>query len=1706
MKKSTKILVLLLTLAMICAGLVIATSADTSEAETVSYVVAGETAKGTLADAIASADAGTTVKLLGNCTVADAIAVAKTVTVDLNGYALTTSGANAFNVSGAETVFTVTGTGSINAAGVLATATEDGATINVVGTGVDGITVTHTGTGSVEFINLKSNTLLIDNIELVAKKGEQGSTFINNVGNSNISIKNSSLNFDFANMGGWRYLNEKGDYMNSFVKVKGTTTFNMQDSAVYTRNMFIDASEMDNGTSESIVIKNSTVRVNDTDTQKTGARLALVFAASGNTSSGVINVYDSLLDCSGRMFASEVNNTKIVINAYGVTIKSTWSENDMIANSNAGCINRKMQALNLYNSENGTPCKIISVDGALCFDTNCGGLRAMEPGVRVNLASITTSIALKTAIMVPGAVDEAGNVTSWTYAATSTDDVYEWVYDPVGDPDAPYVLIDNTKTTVSTPTYYTNLGFDAIRFNKKDGPKDNTLRAPGGNSGTANDKMNDSEGYANLMQVSNGAGATVYLGSEPGNSYFKYATTSSSLSSAYFITGKNTKTQSVLEKTAFSNKVIVNEFDLAFETGGSLPVFDMLLQCRGVKTNADGSTSEVNLGAPTALSVDKTGKINNQLSGASNDAYTQLNANEWYRVSVVFYPESNLAYMYINGVLMGNTTCYTSASNLASADPGTAYVQGVRFALSGTNVANTSICLDNISTRTYADYQNDETKDTLSGSLAYDYIIPSSPRKYIGKTVTVNGRPVADMEESVANAIKNGSKIDVNSIANLGDVKYNVTVDSNGNNVAFGEDSYGFVKNGTNYTLNENYWYNAYKFTGDINKLAAGTYGDSDFTLVGKIKLGHEFNIDNFYTDRVENYVNLTVDTQNGWIYDMEATASVLPKAPDLSDLAMADENKNVYYLPLLEAVPMSHVVKDAEGNILSYGLTNDDTNNAFLNLVSGTTLVLLQDLTVSQPSSTYIIISNIAPIEKAGDVKTVNGVAIDNDYTDEEIETMRQVASEYKIDLNGNTLDLSTYRIVIGQNVEYSVYSSKPGANINMMYFNGSKLVGPRTFNMMYSDPANPTKWQEGADDMLENMNSRYNFGTYTDRKGNEVKSEMITMTGDVIFEGVSADSSCSFNISDVIASRVSSASWATIVTRCFDGKINVKNSVIAAYGLASSKYAAVHVMQAADGSLHPDIVFEDCLFLSDNPVENFVSDAGPSTDNSRNIIFRNCTSNIRLNSADRAHVYFGEGTASQNMLVGGQYDTEGLIEAYCWEPMTTEGFAADGDYFVKVLKPVYDAATGKISYTAYYFVNNGYGEKFAAEYPGAAYYELPLLTTKVVKEEDAVRVSFSRLDGSEAIYAYYEKGTDVQTRFVGTDRKSVNNWDLKQEYRTYNANAVTLTYAGWEALPTNVQEDVVIKPTYTVAPNVSGLKANLSLYADFNVNLYIPAAYADYLKVYVLENAVDTTAYTSGDAEYLMATVSQKCNMATDNVVFTLKIAETVDGKLCEATVNASVSIAGYAATVLAGESFTDADKVLMYYMLNYANEAEAYIDGTANETVNALLLDNVKYGSMYNADYTYSDVVDTASLGAAFDNATLNIESTPAFLLTLKAGFEGTVTVSYANGLNVRKYTVTADDARALVIEGMKIYNFGTMITITAEGTVNGEAVSVEGKYTLDTFANYHDANSKNEDSETKADSEACMTLVKSLVAYAEVAELYKTGALAGALVTE
>ena len=173
----------------------------------------------------------------------------------------------------------------------------------------------------------------------------------------------------------------------------------------------------------------------------------------------------------------------------------------------------------------------------------------------------------------------------------------------------------------------------------------------------------------------------------------------------------------------------------------------------------------------------------------------------------------------------------------------------------------------------------------------------------------------------------------------------------------------------------------------------------------------------------------------------------------------------------------------------------------------------------------------------------------------------------------------------------------------------------------------------------------------------------------------------------------------------------------------------------------------------------------------------------------------------------------------------------------------------------------------------------------------------------------------------------------------------------------------------------------------------------------------------------------------------------------------------------------------------MAAYANEAYKYFgNGMANETLVSLLTTYESAKGEYVADETYANALTETNLGGAFETATIDLASAPRFVLTLKDGFAGTVTVTY--GPNTFTKTVTATDDRGIVIDGMKAYNFCVTLDVTAEGTIGETAVTVAGNYNLDTFVKYHADNAA-----TNEDSAKCLALLKAFYDYVAVANAYK-----------
>ena len=351
-----------------------------------------------------------------------------------------------------------------------------------------------------------------------------------------------------------------------------------------------------------------------------------------------------------------------------------------------------------------------------------------------------------------------------------------------------------------------------------------------------------------------------------------------------------------------------------------------------------------------------------------------------------------------------------------------------------------------------------------------------------------------------------------------------------------------------------------------------------------------------------------------------------------------------------------------------------------------------------------------------------------------------------------------------------------------------------------------------------------------------------------------------------------------------------------------------------------------------------------------------------------------------------------------------------------------------------------------------------LPLLHTKAVAKEDAIEVSWQGAGTNEAVTQYYALGGNVISAPAMAD---------------YVGNAIKLSVTGWnEAFPENITENVTMTPVVSAKANITA-SINLSLYSDFYINLYIPVEYKDYIT-----NASDYTEVTVNGNTYLMATTKQAVADAANAAVFEISISENG----YTATATASVSVAAYAEAILSSESYTAADKQLMYYTVAYAAEAAEYFGKAANETLETLLTTYADAKGEALAEKTYSgaisDEVISATLGNVFNKVTISVESAPKFVFTLNDGFAGTVTVSY--GGNVKTYEVSATDSRTIVVDGMKAYNFGATITITAEGTA-----TANGTYNLDTYAAWATANGNDT---TKA-------IVEAFYDYVTVAASYK-----------
>ena len=226
--------------------------------------------------------------------------------------------------------------------------------------------------------------------------------------------------------------------------------------------------------------------------------------------------------------------------------------------------------------------------------------------------------------------------------------------------------------------------------------------------------------------------------------------------------------------------------------------------------------------------------------------------------------------------------------------------------------------------------------------------------------------------------------------------------------------------------------------------------------------------------------------------------------------------------------------------------------------------------------------------------------------------------------------------------------------------------------------------------------------------------------------------------------------------------------------------------------------------------------------------------------------------------------------------------------------------------------------------------------------------------------------------------------------------------------------------------------LKYNLSLYTNFNVNLYVPAD----------KTTLTGETVTLGEAQFVVVTKSVAAPAVAEGVAF--EVTYTVDG--VEYTEKVTVNVVDYAVAVLDGE-YSHKIKRVMITALEYANEAAKLLNGAADDAITAVL-ENPAYAEFHVDANTEYGTTDNSALAGVISGANLVLDSEVKVVLTVADGFNGTITVNYNDYKGVAQTEQVFEVVAGDVIElNVKVYNLGCEFVIATDG--------VSGTYSLGAY---------------------------------------------------
>ena len=455
MKKSTKILVLLLSLTLILAGLVIAASAEES-VHGATYVDAnGENQTASdLATAIANAKEGTTVTLTGDTTVSASITVTKTITIDLNGYTLTTTCNNVFKTDTNHKNFTIKGNGTISATGILINSSKKNFTQKFAIEGDEkGIVITHDGTVSKNLIAAQSGDWKFSNLD-IKSTDIGGSTRLIETSNYESNM-HALVNYEFnsvnINANNSSATVTSGNYYAAILRVGARTTVTLNhcnwsgNVSAFSFESQIDVFDLDgDGSTTDYMETGDFLTIND-------SYISMFRGYTSDNKNDEISIFGTYASLGGNIV---VNNSKLFSTNKPVLLSNTFNGGAVILNNSVLGQNNKNKQIPIQAGN-----VVVNEGSALVYDTGytnylmnkSGYTVTLNKGARVNADVYNTIITLGKYANNTNKTEETVVYADGSCVNNST--TYKFVYDPQGSTEYPYVVVDYDYVAVDTPTY-----------------------------------------------------------------------------------------------------------------------------------------------------------------------------------------------------------------------------------------------------------------------------------------------------------------------------------------------------------------------------------------------------------------------------------------------------------------------------------------------------------------------------------------------------------------------------------------------------------------------------------------------------------------------------------------------------------------------------------------------------------------------------------------------------------------------------------------------------------------------------------------------------------------------------------------------------------------------------------------------------------------------------------------------------------------------------------------------------------------------------------------------------------------------------------------------------------------------------------------------------------------------------------------------------